>query len=298
MQRSFVKMQGLGNDFVVVDGRGEGEVGWFDRPDVIVGLCDRHRGIGADGVLLILQPTEAGLAQGAHARMRIRNADGSVAEMCGNGLRCVAKRLLQETPRSSGSPLRVETLAGVLSCAALPDGHIEVAMETPTLLFDGHPQTAELAGQRVTWIGVSLGNPHAVVFCEPSATRGDLLALAALVGPHLEHHPLFPARTNAEWVAARGEAAFDAVVWERGCGITQACGTGACAVAVADRQRRHLISVPRGPSVIRVTLPGGTLEVRLDGRAALPHAVYLRGPAEEVFSGIHTLPATADRIRL
>lgn len=306
----FEKMEGLGNHFIVVDLRGQPAPAWLDDAALIRALCDRHRGIGADGVLAILDPASAT----AEARMRVRNADGSEAEMCGNGLRCVARFLVDRARggRRLASPqpvgFLVETGAGLLRCVLHPEPGrlVEIAMGAPRLRrrdipMAGDPETlcieeplppGSLADEQpLRLTAVSMGNPHAVCFLDGAARPGQLYELASLLGPQIERLALFPQRTNVEFVAADpvtpGEpSAFSVVVWERGCGLTQACGTGACAVAVAA-VRTGRAAVGRW---LRITLPGGPLEI-----CVLPgeRDVLLRGPARSVFRGEIDLAAFA-----
>ncbi len=276
----FVKMHGLGNDFVLVDLRARGQ----DRSDaawaeLATRLCDRHFGIGADGVLLALPSTVADVG------MRILNADGSEAEMCGNGIRCLARYVRDEGQvrrLAEGGPLRVETLAGVLELTFPAADAVRVDMGPPRLAgrdvpiaVDGEPvldHPLQVDGHALRVSAVSMGNPHAIAFFEPEA-------LAALplheLGPAVEHHPLFPRRTNFEAVALTSRHSAQVRVWERGAGPTLACGTGACAVAVAGILRGDLASP------VAVTLPGGTLEIEWERGGH----VYMTGPATYVFRG-------------
>jgi diaminopimelate epimerase len=291
----FVKMEGLGNDFVVIDLRQGAVPDWLEDRAAIARLCDRHRGIGADGVLAVLPPRPGVTAA---ARMRVRNADGSEAEMCGNGLRCVA-RYLAEADLGGQNPLYIETGAGVLRCTltgspAAPDPLVEVAMGAPRLLRAAVPMLGPAdepcldepvalpglapAPAQVRLTAVSMGNPHAVIFA-PAQVRGPALrALAEQLGPQVEHHPLFPSRTNVELCQRHGPADYEVVVWERGCGITQACGTGACAVAVAACR----LGLAKADAWLTMELLGGPLQVRV-----LPQErdVLMRGPARKVYSG-------------
>jgi diaminopimelate epimerase len=309
----FAKVQGLGNDFIVVDLR-PGRPGADARPSpleptVAQALCDRHFGIGADGVLAIL-PGQTG-----QARMRIINADGSEAEMCGNGIRCVAKVLYEKDPALRRPVIDIDTGAGRLACAVeAVDGVVEsvqVQMGRPRLLRKEIPMAGapELQGQPAlrasvtvgdrsfTFTAVSMGNPHAVIFVDDPAA--SLRELAETYGPRIEVDPLFPRRTNVEFARVRparqaGQEArpqgqsgmdhseIDLVVWERGCGITLACGTGACATAVAaylEGRASQLGAIP-------IHLPGGTLEITLQPDRNAPHTlegVLMRGPASIVF---------------
>lgn len=270
----FVKYQGLGNDFVLVDLRaGEEPL----KPQQASRLCDRRRGIGADGVLSVL-PSERGAA-----RMHVFNADGSVAQMCGNGLRCVAKFLADERGRGSNE-LAIETDAGLRSCRVVRQAGqvVEVvadmgapeleASRIPVLAGSGRfvTQPVEIERERYLGTAVSMGNPHLVLW---DVAPGAM----AKLGPLLESHPLFPERTNVEFAMREGEG-LAVTVWERGVGFTQACGTGACASVVAAVLEGRLPAGEERP----VRLPGGTLGIRVErdlGR------VWMRGPALFVFSG-------------
>ncbi len=275
MALEFVKLHGLGNDFVVIDRRASG------GPVSVAGavaLCDRHRGIGADGVLSVVKSPDAAIG------MHVTNADGSIAEMCGNGLRCVVRYAVDRglLPASGGA---VDTGRGVLACSVEADGEIRVDMGAPILEPDLVPTS--LSGARVVDVpltvsgvalkvtAVSMGNPHAIHFVE----GGEALEqLARSVGPGVEHHPAFPRRTNAEFARLVGPAEIDLVVWERGVGITQACGTGACATAVAAALSGR---IPAGREVA-INLPGGRLRVLVEPDLS---RVWMTGPAVEVFRG-------------
>ena len=279
-------MNGLGNDFIVVDVRSEPS--WetlLADPAAVRRLCERHRGIGADGILAILEP-ETVLAV---ATMRVHNADGTRAEMCGNGLRCVARFLFEhDAPRPSSRlpELVIDTGAGPLCCVlALSEsgvvGSIEVDLGGPNLSALG--QVALVVGPEMAAIElalVSMGNPHAVRFCDEADSYESLVELARRMGPQIERHPFFAHRTNVEFVRVRDQSGsgLEVVVWERGCGITQACGTGACAAMVAAC-RRGMMPFDRR---CEVRLPGGVLEVTV---APDLSAVRMRGPAETVFFG-------------
>jgi diaminopimelate epimerase len=255
----FVKYHALGNDFVVVDRRAGG--GDF-TPEQSREWCDRRRGVGADGVLVILpEPETAG-------RMVVHNADGSVAEMCGNGIRCVVKHLAEA---SGGRPrsLLVATGAGRLRNEIEWAGDqvdvVTVEMGPATLGADD----VELHGVRGSQ--VSMGNPHFVIL-ETQLSR------AAELGALLERDPFFPQRTNVELCRMRAAGGLDVVVWERGVGLTQACGTGACAAVVAYAIKGKV----RFDAWVPVELPGGVLEI--NARKDLSQ-VQLRGPATRVFEG-------------
>jgi len=268
-ERAF-KYEGLGNDFVVLDRRDAGE---DVSPSASRAICDRRRGAGGDGVLVLLPSSRAA------ARMVVHNADGSVAEMCGNGLRCVAKHLLDREP--SRDALEVETGAGVLPARARRAGGevVEVEIELgPARLEAAHlPRTtgggpfvaAPVPG--VDWPGtaVSMGNPHLVLLGAPPEVVREH-------GPRLEHLPGFPERTNVEAVSRAAEG-LRVSVWERGSGLTDACGTGAAASVAAA-----LVAGWVPPEVfVPVELPGGKLTVRV---SADLQRTTLRGPARFVFA--------------
>ena len=277
----FTKMHGIGNDYVYVNGFAE-KVG--DPARLAVAVSDRHTGIGSDGLILILPSDKADV------RMRMFNVDGSEGEMCGNGVRCVAKYAFDHK-LTQNNPMKVETGRGVLSLALETKGgkveQVTVNMDQPILELAKIPVDREkvVAGSReheyrlsmsqgnelVEATFVSTGNPHAVIFTK------DVKALdLARIGPPLENHPAFPRRANVHWaqVVSRDEVIMR--TWERGSGITWACGTGACAVAVAG------VLTGRTNRKILAHLPGGDL--RLEWRES-DGCVYMTGPATEVFSG-------------
>ena len=254
----FAKLHGLGNDFVLLDLRGQSGAA-PPPPQRATELCDRHRGIGADGVLTLLDGD----------RFVIHNADGSVPEMCGNGARCAALWIATDGgARPARARVVLQTDAGPRPCAVEAEtasfGQVEVEMGLAEV---GAPR--ELAGG-FTAVPVSTGNPHRVIF-----TEGELRVLAARHGP-----PLCRAEdANIEFVSRAGPARYSAVVWERGAGLTQACGTGACAIAAAAAARGD---VDASTEVI-VELPGGSLSIRRD---PLTGQLLMRGPAQLVFSGL------------
>ncbi|WP_224365462.1 diaminopimelate epimerase [Hyalangium versicolor] len=273
-QERIFKYHGLGNDFVVLDRR---QTGLDIDAEQSRWMCDRRRGIGADGVLSLL-PSAAGLA-----RMVVHNADGSIAEMCGNGLRCAVKYLVDH---SGGRPERilVETGAGVLSC--VPGyredgvGEVDISMGPARLVAPNLPSGA--TGQSfldapvpghpgLRGSAVSMGNPHLVLLDRP-------LDEAERLGPTLERHPSFPDRTNVEFTRVDPDG-LTVVVWERGCGLTQACGTGACAAATAAVLAKRLPA----DAWLRVTLPGGDLRIRVPSDLS---DIRLRGPVSFVFEGV------------
>ncbi|GEN08360.1 diaminopimelate epimerase [Myxococcus fulvus] len=268
------KYQGLGNDFVVLDRRRSGVD--IDA-DTSRWMCDRRLGIGADGVLSLL-PSEHGLA-----RMVVHNADGSIAEMCGNGLRCAVKYLVDHSPETPAR-IDVETGAGVLTCMpGYGDGgvvSVDISMGPARLVAPNLPSgatgrpfldTALPGYPELRASAVSMGNPHLVLLDRP-------LEDAPKLGPELERHPSFQDRTNVEFVRVEPDG-LTVVVWERGCGLTQACGTGACASAVAA-----VLSGRLPPETwLRVTLPGGDLGIRVPADLS---DIRLRGPVAFVFEGV------------
>jgi diaminopimelate epimerase len=263
---AFHKYEGLGNDFVLVEAKREDEV----SPALARRLCDRRFGIGGDGVLLVLPPTTAGAA----ARMRVVNADGSIPEMCGNGLRCAALHVARAT-RTRHGEIAFDTDAGLKPCV-VDDGNgrglvtvdmgVVRVLENVSLDLDGDVWELALA---------DAGNPHAIT------TRKATRSVVDAVGPRIATHARFPAGTNVEFATYR-DGEVDLVVWERGVGVTHACGTGACAT-VAVGVAQGLLA--RGREVT-VHLPGGDLVVMM---RADDHAI-MRGPARHVFSGSAELP--------
>jgi diaminopimelate epimerase len=269
----FAKYEGLGNDFVIVDGRTQDVVRAAEHA---VALCDRHRGIGADGVLLL--ELNAGVPA-----MRVINADGSRPEMCGNGVRCIALYLAHSGFCDIPCELEIDTDSGPHHCRVYRDGGrelVQVAMRPASLEPQAIPVQAEapvldgefeIDGSRIRLSCVSMGNPHAVTFDDIGAAREAL-------GPRLGTHPRFARGANIGFARMRGPQQIELAVWERGAGFTQACGTGACAAAVAAVETGRAV---RGKP-IEVQLPGGTLTLVV-GDAGTP--VLMTGPARAVFEG-------------
>jgi len=271
----FIKMHGAGNDFVLLDlyGRNDSrsDEAWAE---LAAAMCDRHFGIGADGLLLAL-PSDV-----ADARMRMFNPDGSESASCGNGIRCLG-RFLNDRYRLSGS-IRVETGAGVSGITVHEDGTVTVDMGAPIFAPAQIPIT--LAGDRALDVPisvdgrhfdvncVSMGNPHAVSFLDPGEL--DAYPLEA-IGPQVEHYDLFPQRTNFEVCEVLDDHQMRVRVWERGAGITLACGTGACASAVIAT------TLGRVHPPLSVELPGGVLTI--DWPDGGP--VMMTGPTAYVFTG-------------
>jgi len=268
MKLEFVKMHGLGNDFILLDNL-DGRLRL--TPDEVRFLCDRHFGIGGDGVII------ASPSHRADLKMIIFNSDGSEAEMCGNGIRCFAL-YARDRGLVSGPELSVETLAGIIR-PRIEGELVVVDMGEP--VFDAEKIPVNLpgevvdypvvfAGRPVAITCVSMGNPHCVIFYPP----GKALPVEEL-GPMIETDPLFPAKTNVEFIRVLGEREMDFQVWERGAGITLACGTGACAAVVAAAR------TGRTGREVLVHLPGGDLNIEWKEN----NRVYMSGPAVEVFRG-------------
>jgi diaminopimelate epimerase len=273
----FSKYHGLGNDFILIDNRDTSEP--RVTPQQAVQLCDRRFGIGADGVIFVLP------AQGdTDYTMRIYNSDGSEPEMCGNGIRCMAKFIAHLEGQTPPKPqYRIHTLAGTITPQIQADGQVRVDMGVPRLLAAEIPTTLaaadekaintpiEVAGESWSVTCVSMGNPHCITFVEEVAA----IPLEE-IGPKFEHHAVFPQRTNTEFIQVVRSDYVKMRVWERGAGITLACGTGACASVVAGVLTQHC------DRICTVELPGGLLHIEwseTDGR------VYMTGPAELVFNG-------------
>ena len=256
----FTKMQGLGNDFLMVQGPAPD-----DAAPLCAALCDRHFGVGADGVIF-LSPSEI-----ADSRMRIFNADGSEAKMCGNGIRCAGK-CLYDRGLVRKERLTVETLSGIKTLALnIEGGRVKSATVDmgQAVLVQGEVPLSEGMG---TGAQVSVGNPHLVVF-----TREVAALPLSLWGPRIQRDERFPGGINVEFVQPLGPDRLRMRVWERGCGITMACGTGACASAFAAvKQGLCSVNAP-----IEVQLDGGSLRITVD---AADH-IRMEGPAVFVFEG-------------
>jgi diaminopimelate epimerase len=277
----FTKMHGIGNDYVYVNGFTEHVA---DPPALARVISDRHFGVGSDGLILVLPSTKADV------RMRMFNADGSEAEMCGNGIRCVAK-YAYDHKLTDKNPMRVETGNGVLSLQLKVDaGKVQQAtvnMGQPILNLADIPVDREKvvsakgehryrlmlmqSNDSVDATFVSMGNPHAIIYVD-DVKRIEL----ERIGPMIENHPAFPRRINAHFVQVISPTEVIMRTWERGSGITLACGTGACAVAVAG------VLTGMSSRNILAHLPGGDLS--LEWRENDDN-VYMTGPATEVFEG-------------
>ena len=283
---SFVKMHGLGNDYVYVDGFAHATPA--DPPALARLVSDRHRGIGGDGLILV-QPSDR-----AAARMRMFNADGSESAMCGNGVRCVAHLVVSRGYAPAG-PVRIETGRGVLDLVVEPNGprssRVRVDMGEPILdptripVAQPGPRIVDApcgalpprepwwdeAGLDPRMTCVSMGNPHVVFWCRDAAA-----VPLERIGPLIEHHTLFPERVNVHVVEILEPGRVRMRTWERGSGITQACGTGASAVCVAG------VLGGRTEGSLLAELPGGELHLEWTPGGH----VFMTGPAEEVFEGV------------
>ena len=272
MRLKFTKMQGLGNDFVMLDGiRQRVEL---DRAQ-IARVADRHFGVGCDQVLLVERPSRTDV----DFRYRIFNADGGEVEQCGNGARCFV-HFVRDQGLTAKRKIRVETLGGVIEPTLEPDGQVQVDMGVPRFEPEAIPfvgdsaaptQDLDVAGASVTISTLSMGNPHAV-----QVVADVEVAPVATQGPLIERHPQFPRGANAGYMQVVDRANIRLRVWERGAGETLACGTGACAAVVAGIRRGLL------DSTVRVRTRGGELTIRWDGAG---EPVLMTGPAQAVFEG-------------
>lgn len=277
MTIAFTKMHGAGNDYIYLDAINEPLPGGIGG--MVSAMCDRHNGIGADGVIAI-EPSSL-----AEARMRMWNADGTSGEMCGNGIRCVAKYLF-DRGMVNATEFTIETDAGLktvwIEAANGKANRVRVSMGEPIFesdriptLLAGHPPVnvpINVEDRQYLVTAISMGNPHCVVLVDRPNDEW-----VHGIGPLIEWHPKFPHRTNVEFVRVLSRERIRMRVWERGSGETLACGTGACAAAVACALMNHT------ERHVTCQLPGGDLEVDWDRH---DNRVYLTGPAEEVFQGV------------
>lgn len=270
------KMQGCGNDFVILDYDEFLKMN-ISMPDVAKKLCDRHFGVGADG--LIIPNTNV---EDADISWYFYNSDGSTAQMCGNGMRCFAK-YVHDKRLVKKEEFSVKTLAGIISPKIMPDGLIRVNMSKPILIPEKIPfvpnsnMNYKMAVKNMIFEGcaVSMGNPHFVIFVSP---ENDLLKLAKEYGSQIETAAEFPEKTNVEFIKILSSNKIELCVWERGCGITLACGTGACASVVAGILKGCL------EHSVEVGLLGGKVHIDWAGNKLVTSKdVFLTGPAEYVF---------------
>lgn len=278
MELKFTKMQGCGNDFIIVD---YDEFQKFDiqMSDLAIKLCDRHFGIGADGLIIpktSVEDTDIGWF--------FYNSDGSTAQMCGNGMRCFAK-YVYDKGLVNKREFTVKTLAGIMKPEILENGEVKVNMSKPILnsekipFIPNHNLNYKISVKDRIFTGnaVSMGNPHFVIFVDEDV---DLLSLAKEYGPEIEKSAEFPEKTNVEFIKILSANELKLCVWERGCGITLACGTGACATVVAGILNGLL------ENVVNVELLGGKVQVAWNGSENdTEEDVFLIGPAQYSFLG-------------
>lgn len=270
-------MQGLGNDFVVLDFE-EYQKSGMEKAELAAKLCDRHFGIGADGLMIINENPD----NNADIGWFFYNSDGSIAQMCGNGIRCFAK-YVKAKGLVDRDEFSVDTLAGLIVPKINNDGTVTVNMNKPILECQKIPvnENSNLnfdvvsCGEHFTANAVSMGNPHCVIF-----TDKDTKQAALKYGSEIETSPKFPEKTNVEFIKVLSRSEINLDVWERGCGITLACGTGACASVVAGILNGIL------DNKVKVNLPGGQLTIEWKGsKNDVNHNVYMTGPATFSFVG-------------
>ena len=277
MSIKITKMQGCGNDFVILDYE-EFQKMNCEMSEAARRLCDRNFGIGADGLIIPntnIEDTDIGWF--------FYNSDGSTAQMCGNGMRCFAK-YVHDKGLVDKKEFTVKTLAGIITPKILEDGNVRVNMSKPILesekipFLPNHNLNYRISVKNRIFEGnaVSMGNPHFVIFIKDDE---DLLSLAKEYGPEIEKSVEFPEKTNVEFIKIKSYKEIELCVWERGCGITLACGTGACASVVAGILNGYL------ENPVDVKLLGGTVNVNWTGSTSTPNKdVFLSGPAEYVFT--------------
>lgn len=273
---NFTKMNGLGNDFIIIDYENYIKSGKSVK-ELAIKLCDRHFSIGADG-LFVVDPN----VTNTDAKWIFYNNDGSIAQMCGNGIRCFAK-YLYDKKLVTKKEFSIETLAGTMIPQILDDGRIKVNMSKPILDPQKIPADIEnnlnfkvpVSDREFTANAISMGNPHCIIITDENTKE-----LALKYGREIETHKLFPEKTNVEFIKILSRNEINLDVWERGCGITLACGTGACASTVAGILNGLL------DSKVKVNLPGGQLEIEWRGTKDNPNMdIYMSGPADYSFSG-------------
>lgn len=273
-------MQGLGNDFVILDWEEFQELK-IPIEKLVVSICNRNFGVGADGLIVVVPESK-----NADLAWLFYNSDGSIAQMCGNGMRCFAKYVIIKGYIEKHK-FSVETKAGIIQPEINEDHTVTVNMSNPVLIPEKIPfkgnnildYKLKIKDKEFSINTVSMGNPHCVIF-----TSDDIKMLAKNYGADIEINELFPEKTNVEFIKIKSRKEIDLAVWERGCGITMACGTGACASVVAGILRGLL------DKEVKVNLPGGSLKIRWDGSLTNPEMpVFMTGPAEISFEGIYFL---------
>lgn len=267
-------MHGIGNDFVMI---ADPDSNLSLSADLVRALCDRRFGIGGDGVIRVAPGTEGG-----DLFMDYVNSDGSIGEMCGNGIRCLAVFAHQEG-LSTSAEMKIETRAGLKVVTLLDEGYVRVDMGAPIfdapeipIFWNGDPLHVQLETEDQTFEAatLSMGNPHAVIFVDdPSSVP------LTTWGPGLEVHQAFPNKANIEFIHVDSREHITMRVWERGAGETLACGTGACAVGVVGRL------LGGAEEKVTVTLPGGDLQIEWEGSVDRSAPVFMTGPTERTFDG-------------
>lgn len=279
----FWKMHGAGNDFVVLDALETPLPAVFDFARAAQKLCTRHFGVGGDGLLLL----EAAGTSPAQVRMRMWNPDGS-EDMCGNGLRCVAQ-LAHDHGHAFRNDFTVQTLAGLRACTILGGGLVRVEMGSPDFSFNAIPMQSQPRTETMEYslpvasrtfpntVSLSTGSTHTVIFLEEELSEAEFQTLS----PQIENHELFPERTTVLWTQILGQNTLRVRIWERGAGETLACGTGACAAAVAAK------ITARAQGTIAVQSKGGTLQIEWDADSSdeKGRPIFMTGPTRTVFSG-------------
>ena len=276
----FTKMNGLGNDFVILDYDEYKKTGL--SPDILaIKLCNRNFSIGADGLIIVNPDSDS-----ADISWIFYNSDGSVAQMCGNGMRCFA-RYVYDKKIVNKQEFSVETKAGIIIPKIISDNEVRVNMGEPVLEPEKIPCNADrnlkipyiIDGKEFSLNAISMGNPHCVIFVDK-----DSKELALKYGSQIENDELFPEKTNVEFVEKLSDNEVVVNVWERGCGITLACGTGACATTVAGILNGVL------DNEVKVNLPGGSLNIEWKNNKKYPDSnVYMTGPADYSFVGEITI---------
>lgn len=274
----FEKMHGLGNDFVIIN---NSHLDFQDKSfeqELCKKICDRHLGIGADGMIVIDNVKNS---ENAIKSWRYYNSDGSIGEMCGNGIRCAAKYIYEHGLSAEETEFKIETLAGDIGVSLLDDDMVKVDMGAPREINRNLSlQVSDASSEgdfTFNYDFVSMGNPHAIGFYEVDTGK---LQNFSLNGPTIEFHSNFPNKTNVEFARKVSENVFELIVWERGCGFTQACGTGACATAVAAIEKGLALK----DSNIEIRLPGGSLFIRWD---SVTNSIFMTGPAKLSFIGYY-----------
>ncbi|WP_269622946.1 diaminopimelate epimerase [Prochlorococcus marinus] len=276
----FKKYEGTGNDFIIIDGFKSPEANklFSIKRDLIKSLCDRHYGVGADGIIINAKPDHNGIS-----KMIIYNSDGSLAEMCGNGIRCLVKYIIDTNNLHNQTEFNIETLAGLLNARFQTNGDIKVNMGEPTFTPNNIPTTLatgkdnlptgiiNIENTSLQIYAAGMGNPHLVTFIDDF----DSIRFEKL-GPVLENSSYFPEKTNVHFVKIVNRETLELLVWERGCGPTLACGTGACA-SLAVSATLQLCN-----EKANIILPGGTLFIEWPNKSG---DIYMSGPAKYVFSG-------------